>query len=196
MDLAALAKQQRLTLYHGNIGTLIARGYGSLMDHAVLLCSLFLGAGLNSFVATGQRQGKHHVWVVTFDGPQNDAESQYKEYDLVCKKECASMGVVFEQFANRESLAQITSQNKILNCTHWDVLCGTTWKSYAEIDFPFERLVTLFNHDNIWLNIQKSDAVIRPAFSWDLNNATHWLPFLSGIHMEDMKNQMNCFCTF
>ncbi len=42
-----------------------ARGYGTPQEHAILLCNLFLGLGMNAFVATGYRNGIERIeWVV------------------------------------------------------------------------------------------------------------------------------------
>jgi hypothetical protein len=50
--------------------TFIGKGYGDVADHALLLCSLLLGFGLNAFVVVGTKRDQDnpehhvpHVWV-------------------------------------------------------------------------------------------------------------------------------------
>jgi len=39
---------------------------GSVFEHAVLLCDLFLGRGIDAFVCLGETTaGERHAWVVT-----------------------------------------------------------------------------------------------------------------------------------
>ena len=41
------------------------KGKGSCEDHSNLLCGLFLGFGMESYVAIGIKQGLPHSWVIT-----------------------------------------------------------------------------------------------------------------------------------
>eukprot|EP00026_Physarum_polycephalum_P000898 Phypoly_transcript_00899.p1 GENE.Phypoly_transcript_00899~~Phypoly_transcript_00899.p1 ORF type:complete len:611 (+),score=61.71 Phypoly_transcript_00899:2035-3867(+) len=43
------------------------RKYGSPLEHAILLCDLFLGIGLNSFVCIGTLHSERSAWVITFN---------------------------------------------------------------------------------------------------------------------------------
>ncbi|XP_031552342.1 centrosomal protein of 76 kDa-like [Actinia tenebrosa] len=49
-----------------SLHALLCRGKGSCEDHATLLCSIFLGFGLDAFVCLGTRDtGQPHAWVMT-----------------------------------------------------------------------------------------------------------------------------------
>lgn len=41
----------------------------SLFERAVLLCSLFIGLGLDAYIATGHSNKRRNIWVVTFEPP-------------------------------------------------------------------------------------------------------------------------------
>lgn len=45
--------------------SLLAEKKGDVEDHAVLLCNLLLGFGLDAFVAVGVSIKGPHVWVIT-----------------------------------------------------------------------------------------------------------------------------------
>ena len=47
--------------------SLISSRKGNHVSHNLLLCSFFIGFGLNAFVALGVKQNKPWSWVVTID---------------------------------------------------------------------------------------------------------------------------------
>lgn len=55
------------------------RKYGSTIEHAILLCDLFLGLGLNAFVCIGTCQSERTAWVVTFDNTSQFSYSHYNQ---------------------------------------------------------------------------------------------------------------------
>lgn len=48
-----------------NLHSFVAEGRGTVQDHVALLCSLFLGFGLDAFVCVGSCTDGAHCWVVT-----------------------------------------------------------------------------------------------------------------------------------
>ncbi|KAI9188925.1 Centrosomal protein of 76 kDa [Blastocladiella emersonii ATCC 22665] len=176
--------------------TVVARGFGSLMDHAILLCSLFLGMGSDAFVAIGNAQGKHHVWVVTMDRqPHYPGEPAHDPVPppLYVRRMSSSGGLDRDLFLWRGKLDEITAGNAKLEVKHWDLVSGNSWSSPHEAGFSFERLFSLVNQSNVWLNVQSSDSVVRPSFNWDLNAATAWLPFVTQSHVAEFADTMRSF---
>ncbi|KAL7754310.1 Coiled-coil and C2 domain-containing protein 2A [Sorochytrium milnesiophthora] len=165
--------------------TMLTRRYGTAMEHAILLCGLMLGVGIDAYIAIGTSQRCHYVWVVTFTGGSD--RSTYESTAVLSRQNGAtetSSRARFKQFAE---LSTITADNAELGVTHWDVLSGKPWISFGQIGFPFERIHVIFNHMNAWLNIQKSALVSRQIFSWNLENASHWMPFLTQQMLEHIK---------
>lgn len=56
----------RVEIWH-SIQAFLARGCGDSEDHAVLLCNLLLGFGLEAYVCVGTNMEGSHTWVMTFD---------------------------------------------------------------------------------------------------------------------------------
>ena len=49
--------------------TVLTRGAGAKEEHALLLCALLLGFGLDAYVAVGKDAGAGAAWVVTRGAP-------------------------------------------------------------------------------------------------------------------------------
>jgi len=65
--LEAIGKE-RVEVWH-SIQSFLSRGCGDSEDHAVLLCNLLLGFGLDAFVCVGTNQEGAHAWVLTRNAP-------------------------------------------------------------------------------------------------------------------------------
>ncbi|KNE70630.1 hypothetical protein AMAG_15386 [Allomyces macrogynus ATCC 38327] len=175
--------------------SMVARGFGSLMEHAILLCSLFLGHGSDAFVAVGTHHGMHRVWVVTVDrmAADDDHHRGLDDAAPLSRRSGSTQGLDVEGFTGRSALAHVTRQNARLKVQHWNLVAGTAWSSYTQSGFAFERVTTVFNHQNVWFNVQRSDLLARPIFSWELNNPACWLPFLSPACQPEFASVMGCF---
>jgi hypothetical protein len=51
--------------------------------------------------------------------------------------------------------------NRKIKIVHWDPISGANFDSAQQKGFPFERIETLFDHQNIYFNVQKTDFVRR-----------------------------------
>ncbi len=52
----------------------MVQGCGDSEDHAVLLCNLLLGFGLDAYVCVGTNSEGSHAWVMTRHPPQNGTQ--------------------------------------------------------------------------------------------------------------------------
>ncbi|GAQ78246.1 hypothetical protein KFL_000100120 [Klebsormidium nitens] len=111
--------------------TFLARGSGSTEDHAVMLCNLLLGFGLDAYVCIGKDGKGRHAWVATLSsaGDVTFWESltgrRYPQSDPLAMGQCPyrSLGCVFSQerfFANNqdEDSARLASFD-FQNGAHW-----------------------------------------------------------------------------
>lgn len=84
-------------------------------------------------------------------------------------------------------------ESKSTAIVHWDVMDGYPVYSQHDARFIFETATTVFNRDNIWFNIQKTDDVTGQSFSWDFANNKHWAPFLADKVRQEIGG-LQCFC--
>jgi centrosomal protein CEP76 len=56
--------KERLEVWH-QVQSFLSRGCGDSEDHAVLLCNLLLGFGLEAYVCLGTNSEGSHSWVMT-----------------------------------------------------------------------------------------------------------------------------------
>ncbi|KAJ1515630.1 hypothetical protein HMI54_009164 [Coelomomyces lativittatus] len=163
----------------------ISRGYGTLMDHALLLCSFFLALDINAYVAVGSIHERFHVWVVSFEGsvkysypPSPLIVTESQRYDTN-EKDNLSILQITEEYAYKKILQQTSFKNSSLNIKLWDLYTGIPM-TMSNGHFPFFLSIhTLFNNKNLWMNVQASDFISRPIFSWDLTNPKAWIPFFT-----------------
>ncbi|KAJ3325057.1 hypothetical protein HDU76_013262 [Blyttiomyces sp. JEL0837] len=165
--------------------TMLMRRRGSLFEHALLLCGLLLGMGLQSYVAIGKVKRRPYIWVITITPAKKQDLQDDLEFDdfTPCSisyysPEDDSLPITYDrtQFKLIDEAIAIQDANRKYKVTHWDPLTGWNWASTRESGFPYERLETLFNHQNVYYNVQKSDLIKRPFFSWNLHSLEHWIP--------------------
>lgn len=137
----------------------ICRMQGSVEDHALLLCSLLLGWGLDAWVALG-----------TATEPltdENDDDTPKKEFPYCWV-------VTMEHDASRPAFPTIT---------FWDAADGTQFKDVTGVaegqlaPHHFKELHALFNHKVFAVNVQHLSAVFAdgsktnpPMMSFDLTS--------------------------
>lgn len=155
---------QRTEIWH-SAHTILARRCGDLEDHAALLCSLFLGFGLDAYVAVGTTHDKGaHVWVVTRGGGGGGGEG--------------SGGVVFwesltgQRFELDQSAAQRALHAAGLGSNGAPAASGSSSSSPASSSFPFHRIHCLFNHRQFFANAQLEDEV--HMVDWRLEHPAAW----------------------
>ena len=116
-------------------------------EHALLLCSLLLGFGLDAYVVIGTKsKGQAHMWVMTL-GAEPD--------------ERGGSTVTFWE--------SITGQRYIQPNFDPNTQAG---KPLPLPTHPYRTVGCVFNHAHFYANAQPSDAVSTCRF--DLTNETHW----------------------
>ena len=58
--------KERIEVWH-SMQAFLTRGWGDVEDHAVLLCNLLLGFGLDAYICIGTNSEGAHSWVMTID---------------------------------------------------------------------------------------------------------------------------------
>lgn len=177
--------------------TMIMRRKGSLLEHASLLCGLFLGMGFQSYVAIGKVKRRPYVWVVTISEKTtlNSVDMEFDDF-VPCKLTFPTDGDPVEftrsNFKWIREARNIQKENTKHRIVHWDPLTGMNFLSPKQSGFYFERIETLFNHQNIYFNVQRSDLCKRPFFCWDLHDLNYWIPFFS----ENLTPSMPLKCSY
>ena len=116
-------------------------------EHAVLLCSLLLGFGLDAYVVIGTKsKGQAHTWVMT----------------LGAEPEGGGGGTV-------TFWESITGQRYVQPKFDPNTRAG---KPLPLPTHPYRTVGCMFNHAHFYANTQPSDAVSTCRF--DLTNETHW----------------------
>ena len=135
-----------------NSPTLILRlGRGNLLELAVLLCSFFLGVNLNAFVCVGSREDSTlNAWVVVMD------QVPVKTFK-----------------PNASPVSQTTAKPVV----HWNVQTGQRYVVRDDLfSQGFRKVNFLFNHENLWANIQCRSLVDQ--VTWDITKPKDWEPLL------------------
>jgi centrosomal protein CEP76 len=137
----------------------LAKKCGSVEDHALLLCSLLLGWGLNAYVAMGLITSSSisentnniipHTWVVTIDSPG-----------------AASRVVFWETITGQQYVIHDSANASSVNTHH------------------YRELHALFRHDRYYLNMQRVPALAAregaskdAVVSFNLSDQQVWNPF-------------------
>ncbi|KAK3741153.1 hypothetical protein QZH41_011834 [Actinostola sp. cb2023] len=112
----------------------LCRGKGSCEDHAILLCSILLGFGLNASVCLGTKDtGQPHAWVMTRqqDGRVVFWESltgQCHDVTEAPSAECPHYRTLGCIFSNSAFYANIQESGLISQCD-FDVMNSSKWKA-------------------------------------------------------------------
>lgn len=154
--------------------SMIARREGSLLEHAIGLCSMLLGKEENAYVAIGNVRKRCYIWVIIvmakveadqLEKKNRMAYTEQDEYDMNqdakytygSPESTESFNVNdFERFSKTESIRGLNSGLVIF---HYDTATGKRFQYVPGKKFPFDRISTIFNHRNIWYNIQHTDLI-------------------------------------
>ena len=114
-------------------------------EHAVLLCSLLLGFGLNAYVVVGTKsKGQAHMWVMTLGAdPEGRGVVTFWE------------GITGQRYVQPNFDPNAQAGKPLPLPTH-----------------PYRTVGCVFNHTHFYANAQPSDAVSTCRF--DLTNESHW----------------------
>lgn len=171
----------RMSIWHSSLAILSSL-QGDVEDHALLLCNLLLGFGMDAWVAMGsiassstapssssstsskQLHKRPHVWVLTLD-TIGDGKVLFWEsltgqvYEIEIDKKKKGRFIVLDDSATQDGRHK----------------------------HPFIEIHALFRHDVYLLNVQKLPLLshniedgINPGShgaSFNLRDTTHWLPF-------------------
>lgn len=157
-----------------SFSTMLLTRRGNLLEHATFLCSLFLSKGINAYVAIGKVKSKPYAWVVTIE-PNNspvfredNEESiiefphlQYRSGDDLRFSEGITLCFEKSAFSKHSTFNSTQRDRELLKVVHWDSISGSCFSRVDESGFIFERVETLFNHEHLFFNVQKSDNVKR-----------------------------------
>ncbi|KAJ3267309.1 hypothetical protein HDU77_000022 [Chytriomyces hyalinus] len=188
--------------FYGHVAspqTMLLQRRGTLLEHAILLCNLLLGMGLPSYVAIGRVKQRPYTWVVTLLKPDHALFTEKQQIDefepsvisFANNPDGPPVEYARLQFRQIQDSSQRQSKNKSIQSIHWDPVTGANYSNNESQAFQFESVHVLFNDKNIHYNIQKSDNIRRPFFSWDLANPNHWIPLLS--ETETTSSKLACF---
>jgi hypothetical protein len=118
--------------------TILVRRSGSLIEHAILLCSLFLGKDVQAFVAIGESNNRPYAWVITII--PNDKLDIVSTNTSSNPNQTINTSMFFQnvkynddndhQFVNNEFLKYEQVERNLIfynNYTvlHWDPISGT-----------------------------------------------------------------------
>ena len=113
-------------------------------EHALLLCSLLLGFGLEAYVCTGRDESGPHTWVMT----RGDAGS------VTCWE-------------------SLTGKRYELPVHGGGGAAAAAAAAAAAVAYhPYRAISSLFNHECFYVNCQKDDTL--PATSLDLSDRGAW----------------------
>ena len=142
---------------------LLSRMQGDAEDHAILLCGMLLGWGLNAWVALGTIDSsagssahgdtRAHCWVVTLDASSDRAHPRVTCWET-------------------------------LTGLQYELPMGNAPSSTSETKHHFAEIHVLFRHDRYALNIQKTARLPKAdqerrgvrTTSFDLSDPSAWLP--------------------
>jgi len=167
--------------------TVLFKRRGSLFEHCMILCDLFLGIGCDAYIAVGKLKYRPYMWVIVMENSEgnNKSESKLKLF----LKNNKSFDVT--KFANYNKLLEEYKYKCKIKITHWNAMTGQSYIDDQDNKFQCENIEVLFNHKNIFFNIQRSENFSRSVFSWNINDKTKWTPFLSP---DNEFGEIKCSC--
>lgn len=138
--------------------SMILNRRGTLMEHAILLCGLFLGRGVNAYVAVGWAKSRPFVWVVTIDHTsytlsnreekeehileftqlKYQYESDYDFYEGAGR----ALSLDQEKFASRSSMKKAKKDRSMIKVIHWDVMSGSCFSRSDDKETMIQRNIS------------------------------------------------------
>jgi centrosomal protein CEP76 len=150
---------QRTEIWH-TPHSILAKRSGDLEDHALLLCSLLLGFGLDAYVCVGTTHDKGaHIWVMTRGGSGSGSGEPAG----------AAGAIVFWESLTGQRWELDTSP--AARAKHAAGVGGAASHSNAS-SFPFASVHCVFNHRSFYANAQLDDSV--HLVDWRLELPASW----------------------
>lgn len=149
--------------------TFLALGKGDVEDHAVLLCNLLLGFGLDAYVAVGYSINGPHVWVLTRCKLDNKKYSTTYWESLTGQRIEVNDSKIFKFY-------------KRIHCVLNDV------KFFANIQIDDTVFNTIYNFDDdfLWKSIPNDKISSLPKYSFT--------PILDVIQEDKYKLETDIEC--
>ena len=145
----------------------IENNCGTNIEHALLYCNLLLGQNYKAYVVLGKDMiSGYEAYVLVIDDPVT-----YYESDTYLQTE--------EEGDIKKSKKKTADQSKIVVDKEKLKLYNPTNGRYYKIDseeLTLTDVSTVFNHNNVYFNIQNSDKPIS-EMNWNFHNKESWLPF-------------------
>ncbi|KAL0214624.1 hypothetical protein P9112_006808 [Eukaryota sp. TZLM1-RC] len=150
--------------------TIIHRLWATQLEKAILLACLFIGLGVDAFVACGtDKFNGFAYWVVTFE------KVKKRDGDL-------SEGQNVEDFSESQSINfddSSTSRKEAVTVHHWCLHRSTPFIDTKSNNFPYKTVGCMFNSSNVWLNVQKFNRLDIEKVNFNITLNDKWLPFLT-----------------
>jgi centrosomal protein CEP76 len=142
----------------------LARRAGDVEEHALLLCGLLLGFGLDAYIALGTaKQHGHYAFVVT----RRDA------FNITAWDACTGQRWTIDTLAFARLQRQTAGSPVDAASPGGGTACSIA-TSALPADFPFVDLYALFNDRQFFANCQLDDHIASLSFA--LENAALWKP--------------------
>ena len=182
---------ERVSTWHSAQCTAV-RLQGDIEDHALLLCSMLLGWGMDAWVCYGTIYDSDSTNTSNTDGSAKSTvqgQTQYRPHYWVCTLDDLHDGrvVFWESLTGQQYNVNV---DKHLKITIGDEING------GSNDHPFREIFTLFRHDAFLLNTQRfsivspqaiasESALNAVACNFNLNDSRAWLqfPFKGDAHL-------------
>jgi centrosomal protein CEP76 len=133
--LEAIGKE-RVEVWH-SVQSFLSRGCGDSEDHAVLLCNLLLGFGLEAYVCIGTNSEGSHAWVMTKSPDPSKKKVHFWESLTGTKLEQEDPRVhrfyrtVDCVFNHRAFYGNLQADNRVIN-TDWNFQDEFSWKAMLQ----------------------------------------------------------------
>ena len=133
---------------------MLARREGSLMEHAMLLCSLLLGIGANAYVAIGNIKRRCYIWVIViYSKREQDKvikrshfadtgsdESKISQFDQYTQGSNTGKQTFHrQQFERFKLVNDIKTKNNDFIITHYDAASGIDFHVMKDLLFEEAR---------------------------------------------------------
>ncbi|KAL8436577.1 hypothetical protein ACSSS7_001609 [Eimeria intestinalis] len=178
---------------------------GDPLDHCLLMASLLLGLPTYAFVCIGTLHDKHtHAWVATFHWDEDKDCGHVKFWEtssgvvyvlknrfvdnrfakkLITDPDLASNSIVRSQRRYRAILVNPDLSEEQPSGSDEGLTAPAKAQKEPPIGgpkLPYRSLDIMFNHTNVWLNIQDPN----PSRIWfDIWNFNHWYQFCPGSYL-------------
>ena len=138
---------EKIEIWH-SIHSFLSLKKGDVEDHALLLCSLLLGFGLDAYIASGVAINGPHLWVLT----RNKIDS--KNYDIVFWESLTGQRVKVDD-------PKVYRFYKRIHCVFND----TNFYASIQNDESVFNTIYKFEDETLWKSIPKDKIAVLPKYT-------------------------------